>query len=103
MCVCVCVCVELAEKIPLRELRNPKQHNNEKPLAYVTTYNKNNPELFTEILKNLEEIENKDKIKEIKDTTKIIKSQRQPQNIKRILTSSIFGKKTQHKELPNAK
>ena len=46
------------------------KHNNEKPLAYVATYYKNNPELFTEIMKNLEEIENKDKIKEILDTTK---------------------------------
>ena len=40
-------------------------------------------------MKNLEEIENKDKIKEILDTTKI--SQRQPKNLKRILTSSTFG------------
>ena len=54
-------------------------------------------------MKNLEEIENKDKIKKILDTTKIIKSQRQPKNQKRILTSSTFEKKTQHKELPNAK
>ena len=60
----------------------------------VATYNKNNPELFTEIMKNLEEIENKDKIKEIQDTTKIIKNQRQPKNLKRILTSSTFGKNT---------
>ena len=73
--------------MPRRELRNPKNHNNEKPLAYVATYNKNNPELFTEIMKNLEELKNKHKIK---DTTKIIKSQRQPKNLKRILTSSTF-------------
>ena len=33
---------------------NPKKHNNEEPLAYVTTYNKNMPELFTEMMKNLE-------------------------------------------------
>ena len=43
-------------------------------------------------MKNLEEIENKDKIKEILDTTKIIKSQRQPKNLKRILIS--FGENT---------
>ena len=45
-------------------------------------------------MKKLEEIENKDKIREILDTTKIIKSQRQPKNLKRILTSSTFGKNT---------
>ena len=71
------------EKIPLIELRNTKKHNNEKPLAYVTTNNKNNPELFTEIIKNLEKIENKDKIKKILDTTKIIKSLGQPKNMKK--------------------
>ena len=54
------------------------------------TYNKNNPELFTEIMKNLEELKKNDKIKEILDTTKIIKSQRQPKTLKWILTSSTF-------------
>ena len=46
-------------------------------------------------MKNLE-LENKDKIKEILDTTKIIKSQRQPKNLKRILTVSTFGENTTH-------
>ena len=45
-------------------------------------------------MKNLEEIENKDKIKEILDTTKMIKSQKKPKNMKRIFTSSTFGKNT---------
>ena len=45
-------------------------------------------------MKNLEEHKNKDEIKEILDTTKIIKSHRQPKNLKRILTSSTFGEKT---------
>ena len=45
-------------------------------------------------MNNLEEPEKKDKIKEIIDTTKIIKSQRQPKNLKRILTSSTLGQNT---------
>ena len=77
-------------------MRDPKKHNNKKPLAYVTTYYKNNPELYSEIMKNLEELKNKDKIKEIIDITKIIKSQCQPKNLKRILAFSTFGEnKTQ--------
>ena len=40
--------------------------------------NKNNPELFREITKNLKELRHNDKIKEILDTTKIIK---QPKNL----------------------
>ena len=51
--------------------------------------------LFTEmILKNLEELKDNVKIKEILDTAKIIKSQRQPKNLKRILTSFTFGENT---------
>ena len=45
-------------------------------------------------MKNLEELKNMDKIKEIHHTTKIIKSQRKPKNLKRILTSSTFGENT---------
>ena len=73
--------VGISRKILQRELRNMKKHNNEKPLAQFATYNKNNPELFREIMKNLEELKNKDKIKEILDIANISKSQRQPKNI----------------------
>ena len=38
---------ENATKITMK----PKNHNNRKPFVYVTNYNKNNPELFTEIIK----------------------------------------------------
>ena len=44
-------------------------------------------------MKNLEELKNKEKISKYL-TTKIIKSQKQPQNLKRILTSSKFGENT---------
>ena len=77
--------------MPQRELRNLKKQHRETP-AYTATYNKN-PELFTE-MKNLEELKNNVKIKEILDTTKIIKSQRQPKNLKIILTSFTFGENT---------
>ena len=90
---------KLAEKISQKELWNPKKHNNEKPLAYITTYNKNNPQLFTEIIKNLEELKNNAKIEETLDTTKVIKSQRWPQNFKRILISSTFGENTSYQIL----
>ena len=43
---------ELAEKIPPKELWNQKKHNSEKPLAYTTIFNQNNPELFTEMIKS---------------------------------------------------
>ena len=60
------------KKIPLKELQIQKRTCNENPLAYVSTYNKNNEELFTEIRKNLEQFKNNDKTKKIRDTRKII-------------------------------
>ena len=53
-------------------------------------------------MKNLEELKNNEKIQEILDQ-KVIKSQRQPKNVKRLLACSTFGKKTQHKESLNAR
>ena len=86
--------LELAEKIPPKELRNlPKIKTTWNPVAYVVTYNNNYLELFTEIIKNIV-LKNKNKIKEILDITKIIKSQRQHKNLKRILTFSTFGENT---------
>ena len=81
---------KLPEKVPQKNYGTQKSTTMRNPRAYVTTYNKNNPELFTEIIKNLEGLQNNDKIKEILDTTKIIKSQSQPKNLKRRLTSSTF-------------
>ena len=37
-----------------KRIKEPEKHKNEKSVAYVATYNKNNPELLTEIKKNLE-------------------------------------------------
>ena len=58
--------------MPQTELKKQKKHNNEVPLVYVAIYNEDNQDLLTEIIKNLKELENKDKIKKILDTTKII-------------------------------
>ena len=52
------------------------------------TYNKNNPGLFKEISNNPDQLKNDDKIKNISETTKIIKSKRQTKNLKHTLTSS---------------
>ena len=73
--------IEIAEKIPLQELRSHKKYNNEKLLTYVKTWNKNNPELLKNIIKNLEELKHNDKIKEILDTNQIIESHPQPKNL----------------------
>ena len=80
----------------MKELQTPQKYN-EKPLLYVATYSKNNPELFTEVTKNLE-LKINDKIKEILGITKIIKIQRQPKNLKKYSLLLHLGN-TQHMEL----
>ena len=61
------------KKTKKKQQKNKKKTNisTKKNLIYVATYNKNNPDLFTEIITNLEL-----KIEEVLDTTKVIKSQR---------------------------
>ena len=50
----------------------PKKAQQWKP----PNYHKNNPELFTKIIKNLEELKNNEKIKVLLDTTKVSENQR---------------------------
>ena len=79
-----------------KELRFPfpKADNIEEPLVYVSTYNMNNRELFTKIIKNLEQLKNNDKIKNVRDTTTTIKSKIQQKHLKHTLISSTFGEYT---------
>ena len=71
----------MSRKNTTKKLQNTKKHNNEKLPAYVAAYNKNNSELLIEIIKRYLKLKNIDKIKEILDTTKVIKSQWQPKNL----------------------
>ena len=87
VCVCVCVCVGVVLDFMNNYFSSV--------CVYVCVLI-----FFYVCMSNPEELKNKDKIKEILDPTKIIKSQRQPKNIKRILTSP-YSEKTPHNGLPN--
>ena len=67
---------------------------NELSFAYISTNNKNIPEIFIEISKNLNQLLNKYSIKNILDTTKIINCKRQQKSLKYTLSSSKFGEHT---------
>lgn len=84
--------IELAQNIPIEHLRTSKKQNKNQLLAYVSTHNINNPELFTEITKNLTILNQNNKLKNFLKNTKIIKSKRQPNNLKKMLTSSKLNK-----------
>ena len=79
-----------------------KNKHNDKSLVYVAIYNKNNPELLTGVIENLEH-ENADKIKEIQSVTNGFKSQRQPKNILKNTHLTYIWDMTKHKVLLNAR
>ena len=58
--------------ISLERLRMPSQkHSNGQTLAYISTYNKNKQELFTERSKNLDQLKNHDQRKKNTNDNKI--------------------------------
>ena len=84
--------IRKVENIPLSELRKPRIKKTKDPLTFVSTFNKNNPEIFPEIKKNLQHLENNATFKKILDNTELINSKRQPKNLKRMLTAAKFNK-----------
>ena len=55
-------------------------------MTYVSTFNPKNPELFGAILQNLNILREDQKMNDILQANTIVKSERQPQNLKRLLT-----------------
>ena len=82
--------IDLAESIPISVLRQTKEKDYNQPLAFVTTFNKCNPEIFNEAYKGLNNLRLDEKLNQILNETKIIKSKRQPKNLKHLLTRAHF-------------
>ena len=72
----------------LRRVREQATENN--LLCLVTTYNPNNPQVFQLVRKTLPMLNQNSSLKSIMRKTKVIHCQRQPRNLKRILTNSYF-------------
>ena len=83
--------IDMAKKIPLSQLRTQIIKQGPPPLTFVTTFNKRNPQIFPEIHKHLQTLQQNTSMKELLNGTKIIKSERQCNNFKQILTSAKFG------------
>ena len=73
----------------LRRVREQAIKNN--LLCLVTTYNPNNPQVFQLVRKTLPMLNQNSSLKSIMSKTKVIHSQRQPRNLKRMLTNSYFS------------
>ena len=77
--------IELANSLPLNILRQAKVKDSKQPLAFVSTFNRRNPELFTKAYNSLNKLRIDDKLNDILNDTKVIKSKRQLNNLKQIL------------------
>ena len=73
----------------LRRVREKATEDN--LLCLVTTYNPNNPQVFQLVRKTLPMLNHNSSLKSIMSKTKVIHSQRQPRNLKRMLTNSYFS------------
>ncbi|MCG7879609.1 MAG: GIY-YIG nuclease family protein [Candidatus Thiodiazotropha endolucinida] len=71
-------------------LRTVKEKSEDKIIPYVSTYNPKDPELFNVIRDNVPILEEDDKMRRILTKYKLIKSKRQPYNLKRLLTKAKF-------------
>ena len=74
----------------LRRVREQTTENN--LLCLVTTYNPNNPQVFQLVRRTLPMLNQNSSLKSIMSKTKVIHSQRQPRNLKRMLTNSYFSR-----------
>ena len=75
--------------IPQEELRKAKEPTKENVLAFVSTYNPNNPKAFT-MIKNAVQTLKENNVVGFRDIN-VIHGRRQPPNLKRILTTAEFS------------
>ena len=75
----------------LRRVREQTKENN--LLCLVTTYNPNNPQVYKLVRETLPMLNQSSSLKTIMSKTKVIHSQRQPRNLKRMLTNSYFARR----------
>ena len=69
-----------------------EQTNKNNLLCLITIYNPNNPQVFQLVRKTLPMLNQSSSLKAIMSKTKVIQSQRQPKNLKRMPTNSYFSR-----------
>ena len=93
--------IEKAETLNRNEiLRENSRKNKEEVIAYVSTFNPRDPELFGKIREDINILKRDNVMKEVLSKYKIIKSKRQPPNLKKLLTRATY---TENKKEPEVK
>ena len=82
--------INKALNIPRDRLMQVKTHSKDNTIPYVSTFNPNNAEMFGIFTNNLHILHSDNKLKDALNGTKLIKSKRQPTNLKKLLTREKF-------------
>ena len=82
--------VEKAKKITQLNLRKSKEINDEKIIAFISTFNPNNPVIDDQIKKSLEKIKNAKPEESTFRKSKFVISRRQPPSLERLLCKSEY-------------
>ena len=83
--------IEKAKALQKETLRIPKQKTDDKSIPYISTHNKRNPEIFNIIRYNTPILHQSKTMDTILKTTNFLKSKRQPNNLKQLLTKAEFN------------
>ena len=83
-------------------LRKVRQRSEDSVVTLVSTFNPKNRELFNAIRQNMTILLDDVKMREILKRNGIIKSKRQPPNLKTLLTRARFDENKQDKNIKNA-
>ena len=84
--------IQTALKIPQTELRQPKTIESNNNLTFISTFKPNNPKIF-DLMKSGVNTLVENNVNGFKNI-RLIHAERQPPNLKRILTNSLFTNKT---------
>lgn len=82
--------IRQATSIPRNLLLIPSEKKVEEVIPYVSTFNPNNTEMFGILRNSMHILTNDQTMREALSNSKLIKSKRQPPNIKKILTKAKF-------------
>ena len=86
--------IEEAKKIPQEILRTTRKNVKDPYLIpFVTTYNPKHVNIFQEAMKNFNIIERDQELQQLIHRSDLLQSQRQPPNLKKLLTKAKFNSK----------
>ena len=83
--------IEKAQKLTLTELRTPKIRNEEEVIPFIIDFCPNAPEVFTFVRQNFNTMNRSQRMKDVLENVKLIRSNRQGPSLRRILTRAKFG------------